>query len=381
MSDIDPELHRLQDLLETIPSDWKGMNVVELDGYVAGLIVCPDTVPPDEWLPGVRGSNVGFEDAEGTEPTIAAVKEHYRRIARKSAERPEDYAPILGVDTDSGEEIWEPWVGGFERAMRLRRAVWRRIARSNDREASASLNMMIALSDSSRGRSDLTDEGEEELRGLAPELIPDLVCKLHAWRKSCEAANAAPDRQNGSQDTGDEEELLPLRNTEGHTEGHTWDTDAMIHNARSLHAVARYLVSDPDPGETPTSDVDGLFGTGRFFAGPVLLALAIEIALKAWHCQETKGPPRRAHDLIALFEALSENTQRLLVARYPSDLFPRATDVFGPLPSDMRSALEIHRKTFEIWRYPHEDPDDVIWPDALDAALSAIVDAYDHPSE
>ena len=51
MSDVDPELDRLQDLLATIPSEWKGMNVVEPDGYVAALIVCPDTVPPSEWLP------------------------------------------------------------------------------------------------------------------------------------------------------------------------------------------------------------------------------------------------------------------------------------------------------------------------------------------
>lgn len=377
MSEFDPELHRLQDLLDTIPSDWKGMNVVELDGYVAGLIVCPDTVPPAEWLPGVWGSNVGFEDAEGTEPTIAAVKAHYSRIARKLAERPEDYAPVLGVDADSGEELWEPWVGGFERAMRLRRAVWRRIARSDDREASASLNMMIALSDSCRGRSDLTDEGEEELRGLAPELIPELVCRLHVWRKSREAANGTGDRKRRPQDTREQEELCPDRNTEGQTR----DSDAMIRDARSLHAVAQHLVSDLDPGETRTSDVDGLFGTGRFFAGPVLLALATEIALKAWHCRETKVAPRRTHDPIALFEDLSENTRRLLAARYPGHLYPRGMGAFGPVPSDLQSALEIHRKTFEIWRYPHEDPDDLIWPDALDAALSAIVEAYDQPAE
>ena len=193
MSDIDPEMYRLQELLDTIPSDWKGMNVVELDGYVAGLIVCPDTVPPDEWLPGVWGSNIGFEDAEGMEPTIAAVMAHYSRIARELAERSEDYGPILGVDADSGEKVWEPWVGGFERAMRLRRAVWRRIARSDDREAAAALNMLIALSDSCRGRSDLTEEGEEELRDLALEIIPDAVCKLHAWNRT---------RQAGQRDAG-----------------------------------------------------------------------------------------------------------------------------------------------------------------------------------
>ena len=188
MSDIDPEIYRLQELLDTIPSDWNGMNVIELDGYIAGLIVCPETVPPDEWLPGVWGSNIGFEDAEGTEPTIAAVKVHYSRVARKLTERPEDCAPVLGVNADSGEDVWEPWVGGFERAMRLRRAVWRRIARSDDREAAAALNMMIALSDSCRGRSDLTKEEEEKLRGLAAEIIPDLVCTMHAWRKCRRAA-------------------------------------------------------------------------------------------------------------------------------------------------------------------------------------------------
>ena len=193
MSDNDPELDRLQDLLATIPPEWKGMNVVELDGYVAALIVCPHTIPPSEWLPGVWGSDIGFEDLDGTEEAIAAVMEHYSRIERGLAENPEDYAPLLGMDTDSGEVFWQPWIGGFERGMRLRRGAWRQIARSSDREAAASLNMMIAVSDSCRGRSDLTEEGEAELRGMAPELIPDLVCNLHGWRKS---------RSDGKPDTG-----------------------------------------------------------------------------------------------------------------------------------------------------------------------------------
>ena len=192
MSDVDPEIYRLRDLLETIPSEWKGMNVVELDGYVAALIVCPHTIPPSEWLPGVWGSHIGFEDAEGTEATIAAVMGHYSRIARELAESPEDYAPILGVDADSGEDVWEPWIGGFERGMRLRRAVWRQIARSDDREAATSLNLIIALSDSCRGRSELTEEDEEKLRGLASELIPEFMDNLYAWRKS---------RPDGERDT------------------------------------------------------------------------------------------------------------------------------------------------------------------------------------
>ena len=192
MSDVDPEIYRLQELLATIPPEWKGMNVVELDGYVAALIVCPHTIPPSEWLPGVWGSDIGFEDLDGTEEAITVVMAHYSRVARELMESPEDYAPVLGMDTDSGEVYWQPWIDGFERGMRLRRGAWRQIARSDDREAATSLNLMIALSDSCRGRSELTEEGEAELRGMAPELMPDLVCNLHAWRKS---------RPDGERDT------------------------------------------------------------------------------------------------------------------------------------------------------------------------------------
>ena len=109
------------------------------------------------------------------------------------AASPEDYAPVLGKDADSGEALWEPWIDGFERAMRLRRGVWRQIVQSGDREAAAAINMIVALSDSCYGRSDLTEEAEEKLGRLAPGLIPEFVRNLNAWRRS---------RQGGEGNTG-----------------------------------------------------------------------------------------------------------------------------------------------------------------------------------
>ncbi len=187
MIDTGRELDRLQDLLATIPREWKGMNVVELDGYVAALIVCPNSIPPSEWLPGVWGSDPGFEDLDGTEEAIAAVMDHYSRMVRALAESPEEYAPVLLKDAVSSETLWEPWIDGFERGMRLRRGVWRQIAGSSDREAAAAINMIVALSESCRGRSDQTEEEEAGPRSLAPELIPEFVRKLYAWRKSRQA--------------------------------------------------------------------------------------------------------------------------------------------------------------------------------------------------
>ena len=103
MSDTDPDLDRLQDLLNAIPVARDGMTVAELDGYVAALIVCPEVILPSEWLPGVWGGEHEFVDVAKAEATIAAVMEHYNRIARELAEHPEDYAPVFEIDPNSGE--------------------------------------------------------------------------------------------------------------------------------------------------------------------------------------------------------------------------------------------------------------------------------------
>ena len=184
MSGTDPDLDRLHDLLNAIPAERDGMTIAELDGYVAALIVCPDMILPSEWLPGVWGGEHEFADVDEAEATIAAVMEHYNRIARELAERPENYAPVLEIDPNSGETLWEPWIDGCERAMRLRPDAWEEIALSDDEEASASVSMIVALNDFYYGRSELTEEAEDELDRMAPGLIPEFVRNLNAWTKS-----------------------------------------------------------------------------------------------------------------------------------------------------------------------------------------------------
>ena len=184
MTDTDPDLDRLHDLLSAIPAERDGMTIAELDGYVAALIVCPDVILPSEWLPGVWGGEHEFADVAEAEATIAAVMEHYNRIARELAEHPEDYTPVLEIDPNGGETLWEPWIDGFERAMRLRPDAWEEIALSDDEEASASISMIVALNDFYYGRSELTEEAEDELDRLAPGMIPEFVHNLNAWTKS-----------------------------------------------------------------------------------------------------------------------------------------------------------------------------------------------------
>ena len=139
---------------------------------------------PSEWLPGVWGGDHEFGDVDEAEAAIAAVMGHYNRIARELAEHPEDYAPVLEIDPNGGETLREPWIDGFERAMRLRPDAWKEIALSDDEEASASISMIVALNDFYYGRSELTEEAEDELDSMAPGLIPEFVRNLNAWTKS-----------------------------------------------------------------------------------------------------------------------------------------------------------------------------------------------------
>ena len=141
MRGTDDELDRLADLLNGIPVERDGMTLAELDGYVAALIVCPEMIPPSEWLSVVWGGEGAFADIEQAEELIDAVMGHYNRVARELAEGPEAYAPVLEIDPNSDEVLWEPWVDGFERAMRLRADAWEEIVLSDDEDAAASVTL------------------------------------------------------------------------------------------------------------------------------------------------------------------------------------------------------------------------------------------------
>ena len=192
MSGMDEELDRLNDLLDQIPVEREGMRLVEFDGYVAALIVCPEMILPSEWLPPVWGGDGVFEHIGEAEDIVGAVMGHYNRVAQALAEDPETYAPVLQVDPNGDDVVWAPWIDGFERAMRLRARAWEQIVLSDDEEAAASLNLILAMNEFSRGRSELSEEAIADLTLRAPTLIPDFVRNLNVWTKSRWSAGRGP---------------------------------------------------------------------------------------------------------------------------------------------------------------------------------------------
>jgi len=186
MQNIPRHLKRLDDMLASLPADSEVMLVSEIDGFLAGVLVCPDLIMPGEWLPLVLGSGEEdaapvFEDVEHAEQFLEVLMEHYNAIA--DGLRSGRYAPVLEVDARQDEILWELWIGGFEAAMWLRPDSFAAIL-EGDEETRTGLSGLLLLIDIAYGRSNLPEQEVQELTEQVPDVIRTCIEMLNARRLS-----------------------------------------------------------------------------------------------------------------------------------------------------------------------------------------------------
>ncbi|PVA05264.1 UPF0149 family protein [Thalassorhabdomicrobium marinisediminis] len=179
MDQSDQDLDQLNALLQALPIDNMPMTVSELDGYIVGILACPEMIPPSQWLPQVWGKTgeAEFPDEKAGEETISAVMAHYDSVvASMTGSRWVD--PIYEVDPNSDEVMWEPWVDGFTRAMQLRPDAWSELLDQANEETRATMIFLMALQDICTGQSKFTEEEINEIDLGAPDLIPNCVATI-----------------------------------------------------------------------------------------------------------------------------------------------------------------------------------------------------------
>ncbi|MDD9997953.1 MAG: UPF0149 family protein [Rhodospirillaceae bacterium] len=174
------QLARLAAVLASVDGVDSTLTVGAFDGYVAGLLVCPEKVPAWEWLVPVWGVDPAFEHPDGADAALDALQGHYDRVARSLRSDPAAYAPVFDMGTHSGKVSWKSWVEGFGVAMALRPLSWDLIGGDDD-AASAALSLLVALSAVLRGESGLSMEAARRLDRQAPGIIRALVGDLNAW--------------------------------------------------------------------------------------------------------------------------------------------------------------------------------------------------------
>ena len=122
-------------------------------------------------------------------------------------------------------------------------------------------------------------------------------------------------------------------------------------------------------------------------SAPMLLAFAMERALKAWHLRTTGEAAKRTHRLLELYEALPEEVQECLDETAGAALRPYLSKT-GSGRSRLAEVLEAHDTAFHDWRYPEEVLADPERPNGLffetgeyEAALDGVLEAFDRPAK
>ncbi len=86
----------------------------------------------------------------------------------------------------------------------------------------------------------------------------------------------------------------------------------------------------------------------------MLLALAMELALKAWWVFDHDDPEvPRSHDLAVLFDKLKPESQERLDGEFKRSVVPHHPD-FLFVDYGIRHVLYQHKDAFIDWRYLHE---------------------------
>jgi uncharacterized protein len=185
MQTVPRRLKLLEKKLANLPAGSDAMLVSELDGFLAGLLVCPDLIMPSEWLPLVWGGDEDadpvFENAHQAEQLMGLVMEHYNAIGQDLQSG--RYAPVFEIDTRHDDVLWELWIEGFETAMQLRPESWGALLQS-DEDTRTALAGLILLTRINQGDSGLPEDEIQELTEKAPDLIAAWVELLNAWRVS-----------------------------------------------------------------------------------------------------------------------------------------------------------------------------------------------------
>ena len=152
------------------------MQLSDLDGFLTGIAIGPEPVPPSGWLPVVWGGEEPvFDDAEQARTVIGLIMTRYDEILRVLATDPGAYAPLFWEGPD-GELIAADWAEGFADAVRLRPEAWRPML--EDRLANMLLTPIMVLCDAPEDGSPLDPEVRAALQDEAADGIPG------AWRAS-----------------------------------------------------------------------------------------------------------------------------------------------------------------------------------------------------
>ena len=112
MEDDSPQidLEALDSYLFSDFSPDECMMLSNLDGFLTGIVICPESIPPIEWLPVIWGGDKAeFESVEQMQTIISTIMGRYSEIV----------VPVTGmIRRPASLDLAGPVAGGIRRVRR-----------------------------------------------------------------------------------------------------------------------------------------------------------------------------------------------------------------------------------------------------------------------
>jgi uncharacterized protein len=152
----------------------RAMNLEELDGFFAALIVGPETVMPSECNREVFGGEMSdtceFGSLEEANEIFGLMMRHWNTIAG-TLFKGEVYVPLL-LQSEHGVAQGNDWARGFMRGMRMRHDGWAELV--NDEEHGGWLIPMMMLC------HEHDEDPKMRPRPITPEKREDIITHMAA---------------------------------------------------------------------------------------------------------------------------------------------------------------------------------------------------------
>jgi uncharacterized protein len=169
----DAELDRLGDFLKGCKGG-RAMNVEQLDGFFAALIVGPEIVMPSEYYPEVFGGEMSdaceFTSLDQANEILGLMMRHWNDIAG-TLFKGEVYGPLL-FENEDGIAHGNDWALGFMRGMAMRHDSWAELI--DDEEHGGCLIPMMMLC------HEHDEDPEMRPKPITPEQREDLIVHMAA---------------------------------------------------------------------------------------------------------------------------------------------------------------------------------------------------------
>jgi uncharacterized protein len=158
------------------------MMLSDLDGFLTGIVIGPELVPRNEWLPVIWGGDEPeFESVEQMQTIIGTIMGRYDEIAAVMNDEPEAFEPIFWEGPDRTVIVTD-WATGFLDAVALHRKAWEPLF--NHRRAKMLIEPLLILGDNEAfADKRVASARERQFYASAPKVIPTCIDGIYNFWK------------------------------------------------------------------------------------------------------------------------------------------------------------------------------------------------------